>query len=154
VPSSPSNTLLDFRYVFYASSLTSTIHTKDFVDIIPAIKDHQNSCFWIDIHNPTDIEMKQLQRIFHIHPLTAEDITTEEPREKCEAFNHYYFICFRTFESDALSPNYLQPIGIYILIFKGFVLTVRCIDIFYFFNLLILLSRSFILEHLHHIQLM
>lgn len=68
--------------------------------------------------------MKQIQRIFHIHPLTAEDITTEEPREKCEALNNYYFICFRTFESDATSPNYLQPIGIYILIFQGFVLTV------------------------------
>lgn len=130
---SPSNSMLDFRYVFYTSSLTSTIHTKDFVDILSTIKDHKDSCFWIDIHNPTDTEMKQLQRIFHIHPLTAEDITTEEPREKCEAFNHYYFICFRTFESDALSPNYLQPIGIYILIFKGFILTVRSIDIFFFF---------------------
>ncbi|CAO3612408.1 unnamed protein product [Mucor fragilis] len=114
----------EFRFVFYSSALTSTIHTKDFGDILPAIKDHNNNaCFWIDIHNPTDAEMKQIQRIFHIHPLTAEDITTEEPREKCEALNNYYFICFRTFESDATSPNYLQPIGIYILIFQGFVLT-------------------------------
>ncbi|KAL9555964.1 hypothetical protein MBANPS3_002113 [Mucor bainieri] len=114
----------EFRYAFYTSALTSTLHTRDFADILPAIKDHHtNACFWIDIHNPTDAEMKQLQRIFHIHPLTAEDITTEEPREKCEALNNYYFICFRTFESDATSPNYLQPIGIYILIFQGFILT-------------------------------
>ncbi|KAL7312325.1 CorA metal ion transporter [Mucor circinelloides] len=113
----------EFRYVFYSTALTSTVHTKDFADILPAIKDHRNACFWIDIHNPTDMEMKQIQRIFHIHPLTAEDITTEEPREKCEALNNYYFICFRTFESDAASPNYLQPIGIYILIFQGFILT-------------------------------
>ncbi|KAF1806306.1 hypothetical protein FB192DRAFT_1419306 [Mucor lusitanicus] len=121
---SPPSSKPEFRYVFYASTLTSTLHTRDLADILPAIKDHHtNACFWIDIHNPTDVEMKQLQRIFHIHPLTAEDITTEEPREKCEALNDYYFICFRTFESDATSPNYLQPIGIYILIFQGFILT-------------------------------
>ncbi|KAI8641261.1 hypothetical protein BD408DRAFT_444470 [Parasitella parasitica] len=120
---SPSNSSLDCRYVFYTSPLRSTLHAKDLVDILPAIKDHKESCFWIDIHNPRDVEMKQIQRIFHIHPLTAEDITTEEPREKCEAFNHYYFICFRTFEANSLSSNYLQPIGIYILIFKGFILT-------------------------------
>ncbi|GAN03838.1 cora-domain-containing protein [Mucor ambiguus] len=114
----------EFRYAFYSSALTSTIHTKDFAAILPAIKDHHaDACFWIDIHNPSDVEMKQIQRIFHIHPLTAEDITTEEPREKCEALNDYYFICFRTFESDATSPNYLQPIGIYILIFQGFILS-------------------------------
>lgn len=81
-------------------------------------------CFWIDIKNPTESEMKQLQSIFYIHPLTAEDITTEEPREKCEAFNHYYFICFKSFDSDAYSSTYLQPIGLYLLIFQGFVLTV------------------------------
>lgn len=94
-------------------------------DLLPTISHYRNSgCFWIDIKDPTLPEMKQLQNIFYIHPLTAEDITTEEPREKCEAFNHYYFICFRSFESDPYSPTYLQPIGVYILIFSGFVLSV------------------------------
>lgn len=92
--------------------------------MLPNVKEHKDQCFWIDIQNPTALEMKQLQQIFHIHPLTAEDITTEEPREKCEAFNHYYFICFRSFESNSHSPAYLHPIGIYLLIFKGFILTV------------------------------
>ncbi|CEP10534.1 hypothetical protein [Parasitella parasitica] len=120
---SSSNSTTDYRYIFATSPSTSSIHAKELADILPAIKDHKEPCFWIDIHNPTDVEMKQIQRIFHIHPLTAEDITTEEPREKCEAFNHYHFICFRTFEPDSLSVTYLQPIGIYILIFKGFILT-------------------------------
>jgi magnesium transporter len=101
------------------------------IDLGPTI--HENistkskECFWIDIKNPTETEMKQLQNIFYIHPLTAEDITTEEPREKCEAFNHYYFICFKSFNNDPYSPSYLQPIGLYILIFQGFVLTVSSV---------------------------
>lgn len=82
-------------------------------------------CFWIDIRDPTEFEMKQLQSIFYIHPLTAEDIATEEPREKCEMFNNYYFICFKSFDADAYSPTYLQPVGLYLLVFRGFVLTVR-----------------------------
>jgi magnesium transporter len=97
------------------------------IGLLPTVKDYRNSgCFWIDIKDPTPTEIKQLQTIFYIHPLTAEDITTEEPREKCEAFNHYYFICFRSFESDPYLPTYLQPIGVYILIFRGFVLSVSC----------------------------
>lgn len=81
-------------------------------------------CFWIDIKNPTEAEMKQLQSIFYIHPLTIEDIVTDEPREKCETFGHYYFINFKSFDSDPFSPTYLQPVGMYILIFKDYVLSV------------------------------
>ncbi|GAA5814888.1 hypothetical protein MFLAVUS_008391 [Mucor flavus] len=117
------STSTDYRYVYFSSVLPSSIHTKSLIELAPIIINNLDQCFWIDIQNPTDSEMKQLQDIFYIHPLTTEDITTEEPREKCEAFNHYYFICFKTFDADAYSPTYLQPIGIYILIFKGFVLS-------------------------------
>lgn len=115
-----------YRYVYFSSVQPSSIHTKSLIELAPTIIDNldHKQCFWIDIQDPTPTEMKQLQDIFYIHPLTTEDITTEEPREKCEAFNHYYFICFKTFDADPYSPTYLQPIGIYILLFKDFVLTV------------------------------
>lgn len=32
--------------------------------------------------------------MFHIHPLTVEDIQTQESREKCEIFQNYMFVAF------------------------------------------------------------
>jgi magnesium transporter len=57
--------------------------------------------------------------------LTEEDIIMEEQREKCDVFPNYYFICFRSFEQDPLSPIYLQPIAIYLVVLKEGVLSVR-----------------------------
>lgn len=84
----------------------------------------KKGCFWIDIHNPTDNEMKALSKVFRIHPLTIEDISMEEQREKCEVFMNYYFICFRSFDQNELSANYMQPSAIYIIVLKEGVLTV------------------------------
>ncbi|KAK9704584.1 CorA metal ion transporter [Basidiobolus ranarum] len=55
--------------------------------------------FWLDILSPSDSELKWLSKIFHIHPLTAEDIQAEETREKCESFKNYYFVNFQTFDT-------------------------------------------------------
>lgn len=90
----------------------------------------KKGCFWIDIHNPTDNEMKAISEIFKIHPLTIEDISMEEQREKCEVYMNYYFVCFRSFDQDELSVNYMQPSAIYIIIMREGVLTVN-ITLFY-----------------------
>lgn len=90
----------------------------------------KKGCFWIDIHNPTDNEMRALCKAFRIHPLTVEDICMEEQREKCEVFMNYYFICFRSFDQDEFSVNYMQPSAIYIIILKEGIITVsyiRCV---------------------------
>lgn len=84
----------------------------------------KKSCFWIDIHDPTDNEMRALCKAFRIHPLTVEDICMEEQREKCEVFMNYYFVCFRSFDQDEYSVNYMQPSAIYIIILKEGVITV------------------------------
>lgn len=84
----------------------------------------KKGCFWIDIHDPTDSEMKALCKVFRIHPLTVEDISMEEQREKCEVFMNYYFVCFRSFDQDEFSATYMQPSALYIIILKEGVLTV------------------------------
>lgn len=54
-------------------------------------------CFWIDVTDPTPGEMNSLARVFGIHPLTVEDIMTdEECRDKFESFGNYHFIVYRT----------------------------------------------------------
>ncbi|KAJ2961627.1 hypothetical protein NQZ79_g3160 [Umbelopsis isabellina] len=107
--------------------LTATIHARTLSEIpsngenlIDMMKQGQ---YWIDILNPTDMEMKALSKIFHIHPLTTEDISMEESREKCEVFKNYIFVCFRSFDTDQYSVNYLQPIGLYIIMTRTAILT-------------------------------
>lgn len=49
----------------------------------------------------------------------------EETREKIELFRNYYFVCFRSFEQDNLSPTYLEPLNMYIIVFREGILSVR-----------------------------
>jgi magnesium transporter len=120
---------------FYSPSETSTIHSRTISEIPDQNKASltdmlKRGCFWIDIQNPTDDEMRALGKAFRIHPLTIEDISMEEQREKCEVFMNYYFVCFRSFEQDEFSANYMQPSAIYIIILKEGVLTVSTFRIY------------------------
>lgn len=48
----------------------------------------------------------------------------EETREKIELFRNYYFVCFRSFEQDSLSPTYLEPLNMYIIVFREGIISV------------------------------
>jgi magnesium transporter len=80
--------------------------------------DADANTWWLDVLNPTDEEMKLLSKVFGIHPLTVEDILMEEAREKIELFRSYYFVCFRSFEQDPYSPTHLEPLNMYIIVFR------------------------------------
>lgn len=82
------------------------------------VADSDPSTWWLDVLCPTDQEMKVLSRTFGIHPLTTEDILMEETREKIELFRNYYLVCFRSFDQDPYSPTYLEPLNMYIIVFR------------------------------------
>jgi len=64
-----------------------------------------------------------LSKVFGIHPLTAEDIQMEEAREKIELFRTYYLVCFRSFDQDPYSPTHLEPLNMYIIVFREGILS-------------------------------
>jgi magnesium transporter len=74
--------------------------------------------WWLDVLSPTDAEMKVLSKAFSIHPLTAEDVMMQEQREKVELFRNYYFVNYRTFEQDTNSEDYMEPVNMYVIIFR------------------------------------
>lgn len=74
--------------------------------------------FWLDVISPTDTEMRVIAKAFGIHALTVEDIMMQEAREKVELFRHYYFINYCTFEQDVNSPDYMQPVNMYVIVFR------------------------------------
>jgi magnesium transporter len=67
--------------------------------------------------------MRVLCRTFGIHALTSEDIMMQEAREKVELFRNYYFINYRTFEQDTHSEDYLEPINMYMCVFRHGIIT-------------------------------
>ncbi|KAI1394249.1 cora-domain-containing protein [Hypoxylon trugodes] len=74
--------------------------------------------WWLDVLSPTEAEMKVLSKAFGIHPLTSEDIMLQEQREKVELFRHYYFVNYRSFDQDAESENHLDPVNMYVVVFR------------------------------------
>ncbi len=74
--------------------------------------------WWLDVLSPSEQEMKILSKAFMIHPLTSEDILLQETREKVELFRNYYFVNYRTFEQDMNNEDFLEPVNMYIIVFR------------------------------------
>jgi magnesium transporter len=74
--------------------------------------------FWLDVLSPTEAEMRVLSKAFGIHPLTTEDILMQEAREKVELFHNYYLVNYRTFEQDHSSEHHLEPVNMYVVVFR------------------------------------
>ena len=74
--------------------------------------------WWLDVLSPTDAEMKVISKAFGIHPLTAEDIMLQEAREKVELFQNYYFVNYRSFEQDMNNEDFLEPVNMYVVVFR------------------------------------
>lgn len=79
--------------------------------------------FWLDVLSPTDTEMRVISKTFGIHPLTAEDIMMQEAREKVELFRNYYLVNYRTFEQDMNSEDFLEPVNMYVVVFRDGVIS-------------------------------
>jgi magnesium transporter len=50
------------------------------------------SVFWIDIENPTEEEIEQIQEVFNFHPLCIEDCLYYPNSPKIDEFDSYLFI--------------------------------------------------------------
>lgn len=120
------------RFSFFSSECQSTIHAAELGDLVlpgDTFRDlfqlgPDGGVWWLDVVNPTEAEIGALSRAFSIHPLTAEDIMTQEAREKVELFKQYYFVCFRTFyQMDKTSERFLEPVNLYMVVYRDGVLS-------------------------------
>ncbi|KAF2253790.1 cora family metal ion transporter-like protein [Trematosphaeria pertusa] len=120
------------RWTFFSSELDDTIHAAElggllmpgerFRDLFELPPD--GGVWWLDMVNPTEEEVFAICKAFGVHPLTREDITIQEPREKVELFHQYYFVCFRSFyQTNKESDDYLEPVNFYAVVFKEGLMT-------------------------------
>jgi magnesium transporter len=117
------------RFSFFSSTWESTIHAAEFGDLVlpgesvrnlfTLPEDEHDGVWWLNMNNPTEDEVRVMCKAFRIHPLTIEDITVQETREKIELFPSYYFACFRSFNvvQEEDGPDY-EPFNIYVIVFR------------------------------------
>ncbi|KAL4735481.1 hypothetical protein BDV11DRAFT_208423 [Aspergillus similis] len=120
------------RFGFFSSESQSTVHAAELGDLVlpgDSFRDlfqlgPEGGVWWLDVLNPTEAEVSAISRAFSIHPLTTEDILTQESREKVELFKQYYFVCFRTFyQLDKTSEQFMEPVNFYMVVFRDGVLS-------------------------------
>ncbi|KAK4242623.1 hypothetical protein C8A03DRAFT_11180 [Achaetomium macrosporum] len=122
---------VDSRVSFFSSAWESTIHASDLEGLILPGEDirglftfpkgERDGVWWLNMNNPSEEEVRAICRAFGIHPLTAEDITTQESREKIELFPSYYFACFRSFYievDEETKEKEFVPFNIYVVVFR------------------------------------
>ncbi|THH34176.1 hypothetical protein EUX98_g119 [Antrodiella citrinella] len=85
--------------------------------------------WWLDLSSPTPQDMRAIGKLLQIHPLTLEDILTQDPREKFELFPSlgYYFIAFRTIET--LDEGIVGIVNVYLVVFREGVCSFHFADI-------------------------
>lgn len=117
------------RFSFFSSERDATIHAPEIGDLLCEGENFHDlflggqGVWWLDCYNPSPEELAMLMKAFAIHPLTAEDIRVQETREKVELFRSYYFVCFRSFVQQKSSPDFMDPVNVYIIVFREGVLS-------------------------------
>jgi magnesium transporter len=118
------------RFEFFSSLSESTIHAAEFGGLVLPGEDirtlftfpqgeEMDGVWWLNMNNPTDEEIRAICKAFGVHPLTIEDISTQETREKIELFPSYYFSCFRSFNVEEVDGGQqYKPFNIYVVVFR------------------------------------
>ncbi|THW33713.1 cora-domain-containing protein [Aureobasidium pullulans] len=120
------------RFTFFSSEIDETIHAPELGGLLMPGESFRDlfelgpdgGVWWLDMLNPSEEEVTAICKAFGVHPLTREDITTQETREKVELFRSYYFVCFRSFyQEDKESEDFMEPINVYTVVFREGLLT-------------------------------
>ena len=129
VPLQPRRISKPDRFSFFSSEMDTTIHAPEIGDLLFDGETFHDlfrggqGVWWLDCLNPSNDELAMLMKAFAIHPLTSEDIRVQETREKVELFKKYYFVCFRSFVQHKTLEDYMEPINIYVIVFREGVLS-------------------------------
>lgn len=124
----PSQPEINKRWwTFFSSDFDDAIHSTTIGGLLAEGDTFQNlfslrsdgGCWWLDGLNATEDEVTALCKAFGVHPLTREDICSQESREKVELFKKYYFVSFRSFNQDKGSEDFLEPVNVYAVVFRN-----------------------------------
>lgn len=117
------------RFSFFSSAWESTIHAAEMGDLVlpgedirglfELPQDEEDGVWWLNVNSASKEEIQGICKAFGIHPLTIEDIITQEAREKIELFPSYYFASFRSFHvvEEPEGKEY-EPLNVFVIVFR------------------------------------
>lgn len=117
------------RFSFFSSAWESTIHAAELGDLVlpgedirglfDLPRDDGDGVWWLNVNSATKEEVQGICKAFGVHPLTIEDIITQEAREKIELFPSYYFASFRSFQivEEPEGKEY-EPLNVFVIVFR------------------------------------
>lgn len=123
------------RFQFFSTGWEQTVHAKDLEGLIfpgedirtlfTPPDDGEDYVWWLNINCPNDEEVREICKAFGIHPLTIEDIVTNEAREKIELFKSYYFANFRSYTAvfDEDGDREFEPFNMFVIVFREGILS-------------------------------
>jgi len=82
----------------------------------------EKSPHWVDVQGAEPEEIAQIGKMFNIHPLTVEDCTTSDTREKIEHIQNYFFVVMNEL-SYKENTNIVQNHNISIVVFQDLIVT-------------------------------
>ncbi|KAL5320494.1 hypothetical protein ACEPPN_011300 [Leptodophora sp. 'Broadleaf-Isolate-01'] len=112
------------KFILFSSSTNSISHATNFKylgsgqQLRQIFGQNPEDTWWLDTQNPSKRDVRQLCAAFNIHPLTIEDILTQETSEKIEEYPSYRFACFQSFhEVKEEGETTYHPYIIYMVVF-------------------------------------
>ncbi|HLI91494.1 MAG TPA: magnesium/cobalt transporter CorA [Ktedonobacteraceae bacterium] len=94
------------------------------IEQVQQFKDDPDSIFWLDMDNPTELELSAISDTFHLHPLAVEDATMEHQRPKVEDYEQFYFVVFYSVKLDSTSHElYISEVDMFLG--KNYLITVH-----------------------------
>jgi Mg2+ and Co2+ transporter CorA len=78
---------------------------------------------WIDVQAPTATDLKFLENVFELHPLTTEDLADLTLHEKYETYDDYMFVVFGAQIDDRRDSAMIRKTPINVIVFSNLVLT-------------------------------
>ena len=79
---------------------------------------------WLGVHDPDAQELQELEQLFPVHPLAAEDVRHEHQRAKIERYPEHFFAVLRTASYDEGTRSVVFG-EIHILVGEHFAVTLR-----------------------------
>ncbi|MCC6792774.1 MAG: magnesium/cobalt transporter CorA [Thermomicrobiales bacterium] len=86
------------------------------IDQISDVLDRPGELLWIDVHDPTNDDIRSVVEEFNFHPLAIEDVVRQRQRPKVDIYNGYVLIIFYGLAatSDDEGTPILTQVGIFV----------------------------------------
>jgi magnesium transporter len=87
----------------------------------------RDTMVWMDLEDPSESDLRMLQREFGLHPLAVEDAMHRDQRSKVDAYEQHFFLVVHAFR---FQGDELIDSEVHAFVGRGFLVTLRYTPVF------------------------